>query len=187
MSTSSVRPDSRRDRRRVLLRGLITSAIKLTALIALYFLLPLQKGFSARTLVGLTVAVCVVIVMVVLEYHATVSSPFPRLTAAVGLSVVIALFTLAFAIVYYLMELDSASSFNATMTRLDALYFTTTVLTTVGFGDITATSETARAVITVQMFADLILIGVIVRVLRNAVGSGLSRRASGDAVESSPS
>ena len=46
-----------------------------------------------------------------------------------------------------------AASFTEPLTRADALYFTVTVFSTVGFGDITAKSETARVVLIVQMLA----------------------------------
>ena len=53
------------------------------------------------------------------------------------------------------MERASAASFTQPLTRTDALYFTVTVFSTVGFGDITAKSEAARIVLIVQMLADL--------------------------------
>jgi hypothetical protein len=45
------------------------------------------------------------------------------------------------------------------------MYFSVTVFTTVGFGDITAKSETARIVLIVQMLADLALLGAGARAL----------------------
>lgn len=52
-----------------------------------------------------------------------------------------------------------------------------TVFSTVGFGDITAKSETARVVLIVQMLADLGLLGVGARVLLGAVRRGRQRRS----------
>jgi voltage-gated potassium channel len=46
----------------------------------------------------------------------------------------------------------------------------------VGFGDITAKSETARVVLTIQMLADLALLGAGLRVLLGAVQRGRERR-----------
>lgn len=63
------------------------------------------------------------------------------------------------------------------MTRTDALYFTVTVFATVGFGDIAAKTETARLVVTGQMIADLIVIGLGIRVIVGAVSHGQQRRA----------
>jgi Ion channel len=93
------------------------------------------------------------------------------------LAVSVPLFVLSFSTVYYLMERTASSSFTEAMTRLDALYFTVTVLSTVGFGDIAARSEVARAVTTAQMLGDLVLVGLVVRVLLNAVQTGLASRS----------
>ena len=71
---------------------------------------------------------------------------------------------------YFLMAQADADNFNAeTLTRTDSLYFTVTVFATVGFGDITATSEAARVLVTVQMILDLIVLGLGVRAFVGAV------------------
>jgi hypothetical protein len=75
------------------------------------------------------------------------------------------------------MARASAASFNESLTRTDALYFTVTVFTTVGFGDIVATSASARVVVIVQMLAGLLLLGAGIRVLLRAVQRGLERRS----------
>ena len=54
-------------------------------------------------------------------------------------------------------------------TKIDGLYFTMTVVSTVGFGDITPTGQAARAIVTVQMLFDLLFIGVAVRFLGQVV------------------
>ena len=72
---------------------------------------------------------------------------------------------------------NSAASFTQPLTRTDALYFTVTVFTTVGFGDITAKSETARVVLIVQMLGDLVLLGAGARVLLGAVQHSRERRS----------
>jgi hypothetical protein len=50
-----------------------------------------------------------------------------------------------------------------------------TTLSTVGFGDITASSDAARIVVTVQMIFDIVFIGFAVRVLTSVA----RRRAGG--------
>jgi hypothetical protein len=74
------------------------------------------------------------------------------------------------------MERASAANFTQPLTRTDALYFSVTVFTTVGFGDIAAKSETARVALIVQMLADLALLGAGARVLLGAVRRGQQRR-----------
>jgi len=91
------------------------------------------------------------------------------------LGLIVPFFLLLFASTYFLMERDAAASFTQPLTRTDALYFSVTVFTTVGFGDITAKSETARVVLIVQMLADLALLGAGARVLLGAVRRGRQR------------
>jgi hypothetical protein len=67
-------------------------------------------------------------------------------------------------------------SFGTPLTRTDALYFTVTVFSTVGFGDITAKTETARLVVTGQMVADLVFLGFGIKILAGAVGRGRQQR-----------
>jgi hypothetical protein len=55
------------------------------------------------------------------------------------------------------------------LTRTDTLYFTVTVFITVGFGDITAASQSARLVVTAQMLLDLVALGLLVRAFVGAV------------------
>uniref|UniRef100_UPI000B05A47D potassium channel family protein n=1 Tax=Streptomyces torulosus TaxID=68276 RepID=UPI000B05A47D len=62
------------------------------------------------------------------------------------------------------------------MTRTDSLYYTLTTFTTVGFGDITARSETGRVATMIQMVVGLLLVGGAARVLATAVDVGLRRR-----------
>ena len=50
-----------------------------------------------------------------------------------------------------------------------ALYFTVTTFSTVGYGDITAASEAARLLVTVQMILDLLALGLGIRVFIGAV------------------
>ena len=70
----------------------------------------------------------------------------------------------------------TAGSFSQSMTRTNALYFTVTVFTTVGFGDITAKTEAARELVTGQMVIDLIILGLGARVIVGAVTRGRQRR-----------
>jgi hypothetical protein len=51
-------------------------------------------------------------------------------------------------------------NFGQKLTHTDALYFTVTVFTTVGFGDVTAKSDGTRLLVTAQMVADLIILGI---------------------------
>jgi alkylation response protein AidB-like acyl-CoA dehydrogenase len=57
-----------------------------------------------------------------------------------------------------------------------ALYFALTVLSTVGFGDITPVGTVARGLTMVQMTLDLVLLGVAVRVITGAAQRARDRK-----------
>ncbi|GAB3993962.1 potassium channel family protein [Glycomyces albus] len=68
-----------------------------------------------------------------------------------GLVVGILAGLLVFALIDYTIAAHRPGEFSGLETRLDALYFAMTTLVTVGYGDITAQGQAARAVLTVQM------------------------------------
>ncbi len=117
-------------------------------------------------------------------------SPYPRMRAVESLATTLPLFVLLFATFYYLLDRNSPGSFTEPMTRFDAVYFTVTVFATVGFGDIAAVSEGARGAVTAQMIGDIVLVGVLAKVLLGAVQVGLRRRESAaqatDAIPTTP-
>ena len=91
------------------------------------------------------------------------------LRAVEALATSLPLFLLLFSGTYVAMAAVSASTFGEKLTHTDALYFTLTVFTTVGFGDITAKSEGARLLVTGQMVTDLIILGIGAKIILGAV------------------
>ena len=90
-----------------------------------------------------------------------------------ALASTVPLLVLLFASVYLAMARASPASFSThQLTRTDALYFTVTTFTTVGFGDITPASQGARLVVTAQMILDLLVLGLGIRVFVGAVQLG---------------
>ena len=67
------------------------------------------------------------------------------------------------------MATMSASNFGERLTHTDGLYFAVTVFSTVGFGDITAKTQAARLVVTGQMAADLVILGLAIKIIAGAV------------------
>ena len=65
-------------------------------------------------------------------------------------------------------------AFGVPLSRTDAMYFSSTVFTTVGFGDITAKNKTTRLVVTVQMWLDLAFLGLVLRSVTKAVNTANS-------------
>ena len=166
---------SPRARRRLAARSLLRSFLVSLVIIAGYFLLPmrLDSGLPVAALVTGLVVVGLVLAWQVLDIA---KSPYPRVRAIGALATSVPLFLAVFATTYVLMAAAQPESFSEPMSRLDAAYYTVTVFATVGFGDIVPVSGPARAVSTIQMFGDLIMVGLVARTLLGAVQHNLSRR-----------
>jgi len=134
----------------------------------LYAVAPLGRRLNGSVVVELSISVAVLVAVTLWEFRNVTRSRFPEIRAVEAVGVTLPLVLLPFSTAYYIMAHDAAASFGTQLTRLDALYFTITTFATVGFGDIAAKSEPARAVVTVQMVLDLILIGFIAKALLGA-------------------
>jgi len=149
--------------------------------VTIYYTLPLDRGLTWWTVALLVIGLAVFVVVLARQVAQIVESPYPRLRATVAIMVSLPVFLLVFSIAYYLIEHASSGGFSEHLSRTDALYFTVTVFATVGFGDITPTEASTRVLVMFQMLGDLVLVGLIGRVVVGAVGVGLQRRPTGPA------
>jgi hypothetical protein len=148
-----------------------------TVLVVLYLTLPLKLMNSAPVGVTLVIALLILLGVTIWQVRAIIRAAYPGVRAIEALAIIIPLFLLLFAASYYVSAQDNPANFNThTLTRTDALYFTVTVFATVGFGDITATSQLTRRLVTLQMILDLLIVGLGIRVLLNAVERGRQRQ-----------
>lgn len=172
------RPTARR-----IVRSALRAAGSTTALVAIYYLLPLDRASTAVAVTMLIIGLVVLIGLVAFQVRSIIRSPFPLLRGVEALATSIPLFLLLFASTYVFMASESVSNFGERLTHSDALYFAVTVFSTVGFGDISAKSEAARLVVTGQMLCDLIILGLGLRVIVGAVSRGRQRQQTdrGDA------
>ena len=164
-------------RRRLIARAALRSVLIAAVLVVLYYVLPLDRPWDSDTAVRLLIGLLVFAGVLAWGVRIITGSRYPGVRAAEALALVLPFFLLLFASTYFVLERNSAASFTQPLTRTDALYFTVTVFSTVGFGDITAKSETARVVVIVQMLADLAFLGAGVRVLLGAVSRSRERRS----------
>ena len=176
----------RRVRRRLTALALLRAAVSATALVVLYYVLPLDGSGGVRVALGLVVGLLVFVGLVAVQVWQTARSDYPRLRAIQALSSALPLFLVVFASAYFLLDRAQPGSFSEPMSRTDGLYYTITVFSTVGFGDIVPHSEPARIATMVQMLADLAVIGVVARLLLSAVSSGLQRKAAAGAQDAKP-
>jgi voltage-gated potassium channel len=171
---------SRRARRRLIAAGLLRALAETVVLVAAYFLVPLDRLDGVPIGVALAVALAALLLVAVWQVRAIIESPHPPIRAMEALAIVAPLFLLLFAAGYFLTTQSDPTSFSDVLTRVDALYFTITVFSTVGFGDITATSQAARLLVSVQMLIDLLILGLGIKVLLGAVRLGREHQSDHD-------
>jgi voltage-gated potassium channel len=143
-------------------RVLLVVAITLLA----YFLLPIE-GKGAATAAALVAGVGIAIILTVFarQISRVSRSRRPVLAALESLVLVFGLFLCLFALLYVSISESDPAAFTQDVDKVAGIYFATTVLTTVGFGDISPVSDTARVLVTVQMVLGMVLIGTAFKAL----------------------
>ncbi|MHC1563543.1 potassium channel family protein [Actinomycetospora sp. C-140] len=155
------------------------ATLTVAALVLVYYLLPLTQESAAVTGLALVGGLIGLGVLLVWQLQAIVRAPYPGLRAFETLALAIPAFLLLFAAVYVLASDSDPASFTEPLTRTDAIYFAVTVFATVGFGDIAALAQSTRIVVTLQMVGDLLVIGLVLRAVLDAVERGRQRRVRG--------
>jgi hypothetical protein len=168
------------ERRRHIIWGLLRALAATAVLVALYYLAPLDQVTGVPLAVSLAIALLVLLAVTIWQIYAIIRAAYPGIRAIEALATTAPLFVLLYAATYFLMAQADPTNFNThTMTRTDALYFTVTIFATVGFGDISATSQNARLLVTIQMILDLLILGLGIRVVIGAVQLGRQRQTPG--------
>jgi voltage-gated potassium channel len=83
--------------------------------------------------------------------------------------VALVLWAIALFVLVYARLAGIPGEFAGLATRLDAFYFTFTTLATVGFGDVHASGQAARLVVTVQIAFNLVVLALAAQVLITAL------------------
>jgi hypothetical protein len=156
----------------LIVRGLLMAAAIAAVLVVLYYLLPLDRQSDESLVLVVSGGLAVMVGMIVWQVRAIVRSDYPGIRATQALTATAALFLLLFASIYFTVSVNDATTFSEDLSRTDALYFTITIFSTVGFGDITPKGEAARLVVATQMLLDLVVLGLGIKVILGAVQRG---------------
>jgi voltage-gated potassium channel len=151
-------------------------------LVAVYFLVPV-RAVHRDDLVQLGLAVLALAVLAVMVLWQVQQQLIHADRTLDGLVVVLVVAVLGFALGFYIMEQQDPGQIAGLHTRLDSLYFTMTTMLTVGFGDIHAAGQAARALVVVQMIFNVVVIATGVTTLNSrlrarAAAAAETRRAS---------
>jgi len=174
--TSRADPPRAPSVRRRAARSLLSSAFVSALVIVGYFALPFSSSLTMTT--GALLVTGLLLLSGLLAWHlrSILRSPYPRIRAVAALATTVPLFLVLFATAYFTMSRAEPGNFSESLSRLDSAYFTVTVFSTVGFGDITPVTSAARAVTTLQMVGDVILVGLVAQVIVGAVRQGVRRQ-----------
>ena len=134
-----------------------------------YAIAPLDYRADGETAIRALSTIAVIVIVVGLQFRAIQLARFPALRAIEGFALILPLLLLGFAATYVRMSTANPDAFTQPLDRVGGVYLSMTILSTVGFGDIAATTDAARISVMVQMLADVIVIGVVARLMINSV------------------
>lgn len=146
------------------------------ALIALYSVLPFAGASGAAIVAWLGAGLVAFGAVAAVHVRSILRAPYPALRAITGFGAAIPLFLIVFASTYLSMTAADPRAFTEPLSHADALYFTVTIFSTVGFGDIAPRSGAARIATTVQMIGGLLVLGLLARVVVGAVHEARQRQ-----------
>jgi hypothetical protein len=158
-------------RRLAMVRAALTIALSWVFIVGAYFLLPIGHESGLRALLRLGADIALIGAVFAWQIGRINSAELPELRAVEALGIVIALFLVLFSAIYLAMAHGNKFTFTQDLDHAKALYFTITIFSTVGFGDITPRTDASRLIVSAQMLLDLAIIGVVVRLLLNAAKS----------------
>ncbi len=167
---------SARDVTLSVLRVLIAVVVVLVG----YVLIPVNTKDAGSAITLMVLSITAFTAVLVWQVRGVLKSKHPGQRALEALAFSSALFLCLFALQYVATDTYTPGSFTTPLDKFTALYYTMVVFATVGFGDITPVSTTARTITMVQMVGGLIFIGAGVKVLASAARSGVQHKFKQD-------
>ncbi len=167
-------------RRRAVLRTSVSIVLTWIVTFSVYFALPLNRDIEG-IVVQLALGVLAFIGIATWQTFRILRSNLPVLQATEALGVLGAFFIVLFAATYLAIATARPESFTQSLDHTASLYFTITVLATVGFGDISAVTPVARSIVSAQMILDLVLLAGVARVILGAAQRSLAAGPTPDA------
>ncbi len=187
MSPSSLEDLDRRQQRRVVGRSALRILVSIVLLFVLYGALPVADRTGLGTLAELLVGLIIFVGMLGWQVLKIMGAEHPELRAAEALAIAVPVVLIVFAFTYLSLSRSEPGSFSEPLNHVRAIYFVITVISTVGFGDITPKTDAAMILVSFQIVLDLILLVGIVRAVFFAAQVGVRRRQSERAAATSES
>lgn len=145
------------------------------AVLTFYFLMPVgARDAPVGTALGLLVGLVSLVAVAGVVFNELRQAE--KHLRPVHLLLAFELVLVIFSSAYYLLAMQRPGEFSGLNTRLDALYFSMTTMSTVGYGDITASGQIGRALVTVQLVFNLIFVAALVALVQDQIRRGEIRR-----------
>lgn len=161
----------------------LRSLATLVGVLVVYFAVPVGRQASlvvaVLSVLGLLTGVVVLAVLIVGQVRRLLRAGADDSVRVQTLLVLLYVAVGMFALGYFVLERSAEGQFSGLETKVDALYFTMTTLATVGFGDVHATGQVARALVTVQIVFNLVFVGTLVSMLTGQIRRARRRAQSG--------
>jgi voltage-gated potassium channel len=160
----STSPEARRGRVRETARLLVFAVL----LCVLYAFIPMQTGLWWIGLATGVVGLAAIVPVAIRSANAVTVADRPFRTAIEAIVLVVALLVFGFSSIFLAIN-HTEGQFVGLVTRVDAVYFTVTTMSTVGYGDIHAAGQAARVAVSIQIVFDLSFLALSIRLLTRAV------------------
>ncbi len=161
---------------------MVTTGLTIGAGLLAYSLAPLHGNHKDIGFAIGIAAVLIVVPLTVVRARAITTSDRPVLDAVETIVLLFTLLVLGFSIVYLIVA-EHSGQIAGLHTKIDAVYFTVSTLSTVGFGDVHAAGQAARVIVTLQIVFDLVFIATAVRLLATITQRRVAERRGGAAIE----
>jgi hypothetical protein len=115
------------------------------------------------TVVTMVVAVLGMAGLVLLEVRNQIDHGEDRRVDRLVVAVVAVV--VGFSLIFYLLERTDPGQVAGLHTRLDALYFTMSTLSTIGYGDVHAAGQLARGMVVLQIVFNLVILTTAARLV----------------------
>lgn len=165
------------DRRRLLVRAGLRIASTLVVLILLYAFVPVDPYSGPGAFPGMIVGLLVLATLVWLQLGWILRAEQPAVRAGEAIVFVTSVFITLFALTHLALSADDPASYSEPLNRIGALYYTVSIISTVGFGDISARSDAARLLVTIQITLGIVAVAGFVRVASLAAQAARRERA----------
>ena len=174
----AILPGDRDARRRMLTESGVRIVFTTVVMFGLYAVLPIPGTSGAAALVGLIVGLFAFAIVVGWQIRSIVGAEHPVLRAIEVATFALPLLIVVFAYVYLWISQSVSGAFSEELDRIGAVYYTVSILSTVGLGDISPVTDGTRLVVTLQMLLDFALIAGFARLVMIAALTGIRRQGS---------